>query len=478
MEVPMALDSPPLPKPGATTGFFDALRRVVGPASLVTDPDELLAWGRDWTRVHTPAPCAAVLPHSTAEIVEIVNVCKQFGVPIVPSGGRTGLAAGAVARHGELVLSLARMTHIEPVDTLGQSVRVQAGATNQAVQEACAPFGLQWPVDLASKGSSHIGGNLSTNAGGLKVIRHGHARHWVLGLQVVTAQGEVLEVGGALEKDNTGLDLRQLFIGSEGTLGIIAAATLKLTRRPGHVAVLLCGLDDLPGVLRLFEAVRRTGPGTLQAFEMFTAFCLDRVVAHRKIAPPLKNPHACYALLELETTPGADLDAWLVGLLDQGLIRDGTLAQDPQQARQLWTYREAITESLAAHQPHKNDIALPVAGLAAFVRDLEDGWHARRQDWPVALFGHVGDGNLHLNTLQPEGMAREEFLRLAAVADAELFALVQRHGGSISAEHGIGLVKKPYLQFSRSAPELAVMRAVKRALDPENLLNPGKIFDL
>lgn len=466
------------------TPFVQALTARLGPPGVLTDPADLATWGRDWTRVHLPAPCAVALPRSTAEVVEIVKLCQQFRVPIVPSGGRTGLAAGAVARQGELVLSLARMDRIEAVDTLGQSLRVQAGATNQAVQDACAPFGLQWPVDLASKGSAHIGGNLATNAGGLKVIRHGHARHWVLGLQVVTAQGDVLDVGGALEKDNTGLDLRQLFVGSEGTLGIITEATLKLTKRPGPVAVLLCGLPDLGAVLRLFQAVRRTGPGTLQAFEMFTAFCLDRVAAHRKLAPPLRARHACYALLELEVAQGpgadherADLDAWLQGLLDQELVADATLAQDSTQARALWAWREGITESLAAHGPHKNDIALPVAGLAAFVHELEATWHARRKDLPLALFGHVGDGNLHLNTLPSPGMPRETFVQQCAVADAELFALVQKHRGSISAEHGIGLVKKPYLHFGRSAAEVAVMRAVKRALDPENLLNPGKILD-
>ncbi len=471
-----------LPMAHAPPGFLAALREVMGPEGVLTDPDDLLTWGRDWTRIYTPAPCAAVLPESTEHVVAIVQLCRKFGVPIVPSGGRTGLAAGAVAMHGELVLSLARMDHIGPVDTLGQSIRVQAGAINQAVQDACRGVGLQWPIELASKGSAQIGGNLATNAGGLKVIRYGHARHWVLGLQVVTAAGEVLELGGALEKNNSGLDLRQLFIGSEGTLGIITQATLKLAKRPGHVDVLLFGLPDLPAVLRLFEVARQTAPGTIQGFELFTAFCLERVIAHRKFKPPLGKAFPCYALLELETTPGADgragLDAWLARLLDQGVVQDGTLAQDPQQARQLWSYRESITESLAANRPHKNDIALPVAGLAAFVQDLETTWHAARKDWPLALFGHVGDGNLHLNTLQPEGMASEDLAMRTAAADAELFALVQRHGGSISAEHGIGLVKKPYLQFGRSFAEIAMMRAVKQALDPTNLLNPGKIFDL
>lgn len=474
-----------MPTPPPTQTFLTALTQALGPGQVSVDPGDLQAYGRDWTRVAEPKPCAVAWPRSTAEVVAIVHVCRQFHVPIVPSGGRTGLAAGAVAAHGELVLSLERMRALGPVDTVGQTVFAQAGVVTQALQDHVAPYGLIWPIDLAAKGSSTVGGNLSTNAGGLKVIRYGHARKWVLGLEVVTAAGEVLQAGGALEKDNTGLDVKGLFLGTEGTLGIVTGATLKLTRRPGRLDVLLLGAAGLAEALGILQAVRKA-PVELHAFELFTAFCLDRVVAHTGLPYPLSQRAECYVLAEVANPGAFDLDAWLAELLERGLVQDGTRAQDSAQGRALWAYRERITESLAAQRqsdgtplgpPHKNDVAAPVAALPDFVADLERDWHARRPEARLALFGHVGDGNLHLNTLRPDGLPIEQFRERCVEADAELFALVARHGGSISAEHGIGLVKKPYLALTHGPALLATMRAVKRALDPDNLLNPGKIFD-
>jgi len=458
------------------------LHALLGADGVSVDAADLQAYGRDWTRVAVPAPCAVAWPRSTQQVAAVVDVCRRHGVAIVPSGGRTGLAGGAIATKQELVLSLQRMRAIGEVDTIGQTVRVQAGAVTQDVHDAAREHGLTWPIDLAAKGSSTIGGNLATNAGGVKVIRYGHARQWVLGLTVVLADGQVVQAGGALEKDNSGLDLRQLFVGSEGTLGIITEATLKLTRLPGRLAVLLLGIADLDAALALLTAVRKL-PIRVQAFEFFTQFCLEQVCRHRKVAPPLRQASPAYALLEVEATDA--LEAALAQWAQAGLIDDGVLAQSPAEARALWGYREGITESLNALHgaPHKNDVALPVAALPAFVADLERTWLTARtpadgKPWQLALFGHVGDGNLHLNTLRPPELPQAEFLQAAADADHALFELVQRHGGSISAEHGIGLVKKPYLHYTRGPAELAVLRAVKLALDPDNLLNPGKIFDL
>ncbi len=466
------------------SAFVDALASRLPPGRVSIDPADLLQYGRDWTRDWTPAPSAVTWPRSTAEVVEVLHISRHFGVHVVPSGGRTGLAGGAVARQGEVVLSLERMNRIDPVDELGQTVRVQAGAITQIVQEHCERAGLTWPIDLAAKGSSTIGGNLATNAGGLNVVRYGHARHWVLGLQVVLASGEVVEVGGALEKDNTGLDLRQLFIGSEGTLGIVTEATLKLTRVPGKLDVLLFGVDGLPAALRLLREVRQGAPGLLHAFEYFTDFCASQVVEHRKLPWPLRNrPHA-YVLVELEAPDAAVLEFWLGVALGVPGVSDGVVAQSSKQARELWAYREDITASLSAAAqrhgvgaPHKNDVALPLALLEAFCAELDGDWRQTRKAWPLALFGHLGDGNLHLNTLPPAGLPPTDWPSACATADRELFALVRRHGGSISAEHGVGLVKKPYLHLTRSPAEIAVMRAVKAALDPDNFLNPGKIFD-
>jgi FAD/FMN-containing dehydrogenase len=458
--------------------FFEAIARDF-PADFVTrDSAELAEYGRDWTRVIEPAPCAIAFPRSTDEVARIVKLCGTHAVPVVPSGGRTGLAAGAVAAHGELVVSLGRMRTMHPVDVLGRTVRVQAGAVTQSVHEHCAPHRLTWPVDFASKGSSTIGGNVATNAGGVKVIRWGLTRQWVLGLQVVLASGEIVELNGALEKNNTGLDLRQLFIGSEGTLGIVTEATLKLARIPERTDVVLFAVDDLAAVVRLFREAR-SGPFVLSAYEMFTDACLGRVLVHRKLRAPLASSAPYYVLIELEGVSPDALEPWVTTLFERQIVRDGVLAQNAAEARDLWSLRESISESLSATGfPHKNDAALPIAALEAFCSELGDVFARRYPGWEICLFGHIGDGNLHVNVMKPEGLDKASFLARAKVADRDLFDLVRRHAGSISAEHGVGLLKKPWLGWSRSPAEIAAMRAVKRALDPHNLLNPGKVFDV
>lgn len=443
---------------------------------LTQEPAELEEYGRDWTRVVAPAPSGVVFPRSTEEVARLLALCHAHRVAVVPSGGRTGLAGGAVAARGELVLSLRRMTRMDPVDLLGLTVRVQAGAVTEAVHQHCAPHGLTWPVDFASKGSSTVGGNIATNAGGVKVIRYGLTRQWVLGLQVVTPQGQVLELNGALEKNNTGVDLRQLFIGSEGTLGVVTEATLKLTRVPERLDVLLLSVPDIAGVLQVFRAAR-TSPLALSAFEFFTDACLRRVERHRRFRQPFDARSGCYVLMEVDGARPEVLEGWLSSLFERGLVTDGTLAQSPSQAAELWAYREAISESLSATGlPHKNDIALPIAALEPFCTELEQVVASRYPGWEVCLFGHIGDGNLHVNMMQPEGLPKADFLAHTKQADHTMFELVRRHGGSISAEHGIGLLKRDYLGYSRSPAELEVMRTLKHALDPHGILNPGKVL--
>jgi FAD/FMN-containing dehydrogenase len=465
-------------RPTPPSTFFEALAHGF-PADLVTrDPADLVEYGRDWTRLIEPAPCAVALPRSTDEVSRLVKLCAAHDVAIVPSGGRTGLAGGAVASNGELVVSLARMRAMREVDAVGATVRVQAGAVTQAVHEHCAPQGLTWPVDFASKGSSTVGGNIATNAGGVKVIRWGLTRQWVLGLEVVLADGQVLDIRGALEKNNTGLDLRQLFIGSEGTLGIVTEATLKLARLPGHLDVLLFAVPDLPGVVRLFRETR-AAPFVLSAYEMFTAQCLARVLAHRKLRAPFASAASHYVLIELEGAGSDALESWVQSLFERGVVQDGVLAQNAAEARDLWALRESISESVSATGvPHKNDVALPIAALESFCAELGDLVARRYPGWEICLFGHIGDGNLHVNVLKPADMDRAAFLAKTKEADRDLFDLVRAHAGSISAEHGVGLLKKAWLGWSRSPAEIAAMKAVKRALDPKNLFNPGKIFDL
>jgi FAD/FMN-containing dehydrogenase len=457
--------------------FLRAVAEAFPADFLTREPSELQEYGRDWTRVYAPAPSAVAFPRSTEEVARLLALCDRYRVPVVPSGGRTGLAAGAVAARGEVVLSLQRMSRMGPVDVLGNTVRVQAGAITEAVHKHCAEHGLTWPVDFASKGSSQVGGNIATNAGGVKVIRYGLTRQWVLGLQVVTAQGEVLELNGALEKNNTGTDLRQLFIGSEGTLGIITEATLKLAPLPGRLDVFLFAVPDVAAVLRLFREARRA-PLLLSAYEFFTDKCLARVQRHRKLRSPFEAPSGCYVLLEAEVKDSAEVESWLGSLFERGLVTDGTLAQSPTQASELWALRESISESLSATGlPHKNDVSLPVSGLEGFCAELEQVFGARYPGWEIALFGHIGDGNLHINVMKPEALEKAEFLAHTKQADHAMFELVRKHGGSISAEHGIGLLKKDYLAYTRAPAELVLLRTLKRALDPNNILNPGKILD-
>jgi len=459
--------------PGLPTGFLDELSRI---GEVSTDPADLATYGRDWTKVYTPAPGAIAFPRSTAEVATILRACNGAGVAVVPSGGRTGLAGGAVARAGELVLSLERMRRIEPVDVLGATVRVEAGAITAAVHAHCEPHDLTWPVDFASKGSSQVGGNIATNAGGVKVIRYGLTRNWVLGLEVVLIDGTVLELGGALEKNNTGVDLRQLFIGSEGILGVVTGATLKLAPLPRRLDVMVFAVEGLDGVLRLFRDVRASGL-TLAAYEFFTQACLDRLLRHRQLRTPFDRAAETYVLVEVEDASESEVEAWVGSVFERGLAVDGVLAQAPRQAQELWALREGISESLSATgMPHKNDIALPIAALEAFCAELDGLLGTRYPGWELCLFGHIGDGNLHVNIMKPDDLDKAAFLARTHEVDRDMFDLVRKHRGSISAEHGIGLLKRDFLGYSRSPEEIAVMRALKHALDPRGLLNPGKVL--
>jgi len=461
-----------------TDAVLERIRRELGADVVTTDAADLQTYGRDWTRVWSPAPCAIAFPRTTEQVVEIVKVCADAGVAIVPSGGRTGLAGGAVAANGELVVSLERMSSIGEVDDFGGVVEVGAGAVTQAVHDKVGEAGWFWPIDLAAKGSSQIGGNVSTNAGGVRVIRYGHTRHWVLGLTVVTAQGDVLELGGALEKNNTGADLRQVFIGTEGTLGIVTGATLKLTRAVKDVTVLLFAVESLEATMEVFAAARRS-PLTLMAFEFFTDRCAARLERHRGRKPPFAQSAPCYVLIEVEGEMSDAVLEWSEQMLERDDVLDGTVAQSKHQAAELWELREGISESLSATGlPHKNDISIPVADVARFCAELVELTGERYPGWEVCLFGHVGDGNIHVNVMKPEAMEPAEFHRLTHDADRDIFALVRRFRGSISAEHGIGLVKRDFLEYSRSAAEIAMLKRLKQALDPANLFNPGKIFSM
>jgi FAD/FMN-containing dehydrogenase len=444
---------------------------------LLTAPAELEHYGRDWTRRWTPAPLAIALPASVEEVQAIVRWANRHRVAIVPSGGRTGLSGGAVAANGELVLSLERMNKVLAFDAVDRTLTVQAGIPLQAVHEAARGHGLVYPVDFAARGSCSIGGNIATNAGGIRVIRYGNTREWIAGLTVVAGNGERLELNRGLIKNSSGYDLRQLMIGSEGTLGVVVEATLKLTDPAPPSQVMLLALPHMAALMEVFALFRaRLG---LQAFEFFTDVALRHVLAHGA-QRAIDGEHPYYVVTEFdaadETARQAALDAFEQGLT-QGWISDGVIAQSEAQAAALWRLREGITESLAPQRPYKNDIALRISRLPGFLQEMQALLAREYPQAEVVWFGHIGDGNLHINVLRPAELPEPDFIAQCEHVTRLLADTLQRHGGSISAEHGIGLVKRAYLESTRSAAEIALMRGVRQVFDPRGVLNPGKLFD-
>ncbi|WP_440976268.1 FAD-binding oxidoreductase [Pseudoxanthomonas winnipegensis] len=460
-----------------TDSLLDSLRVAVPDLRLKTDAGDLEHYGRDWTRRWTPNPLAIALPGSVEEVQAVMRWAAQRQVKVVPSGGRTGLSGGAVAADGELVLSLERMNKALAFDRVDRTLSVQAGMPLEAVHNAAREHGLEYPVDFAARGSCSIGGNIATNAGGIRVIRYGNTREWIAGLKVVTAQGELLDLNRALVKNSSGYDLRQLMIGSEGTLGIVVEATLRLTDPPPPTNVMLLALTSFEGLMEVFAAFRERL--RLEAFEFFTDIALRHVLAHGAVKP-FDEVYPYYVVTEFavgdEDSEAAAMAAF-EACMEAGWVADGVISQSDAQAQQLWRLREGITESLAPYVPYKNDVSVRISQMPAFLEQTQALLGQAYPHFEVVWFGHIGDGNLHINVLKPEQMAQADFVRDCEQVTKLLAQALKAHGGSISAEHGIGLVKKPYLDSTRGPAEIALMRGIRKALDPQGLLNPGKLFD-
>ena len=453
---------------------LDELARRLPELVLRTSASDLEHYGRDWTRRWTPSPLAIALPSSTQEVQGIVRWANEHRVALVPSGGRTGLSGGAVAANGELVVSLEKMNRALGFDPVDRILTVQAGMALEAVHAAAQAQGLIYPVDFAARGSCSIGGNIATNAGGIRVVRYGNTREWIAGLTVVTGTGEVLELNRGLVKNSSGYDLRQLLIGAEGTLGIVVEAQLRLTDPPPASQVMLLALPSFEALMQVFAQLRARL--TLSAFEFFTDRALHHVIAHGA-QRPFGEEYPYYVVTEFDgDSPEAALAAF-EALVEAGLAVDGAIAQSQAQAAALWRLREGITESLARHLPYKNDVSVRIGTMPAFLAEIQALLGQEYPHFEVVWFGHIGDGNLHINVLKPEAMENADFVRECGRVTALLAQVLQRHGGSISAEHGIGLVKKPYLSSTRTPAELALMRGVRRVFDPNGILNPHKLFD-
>lgn len=464
---------------GLDIALSSELRDALGEAVVLLPTPANVHYGRDWLDRYTPDPGAIVFPRTREEVVEVVRICSRHHQAIVPSGGRTGLSGGAAAIAGEVVLSLEKLNTIHSVNVADQSLSCDAGATLEQVQGAARDHSLYFPIDFASRGSSQIGGNIATNAGGMHCLRYGNIRNWVLGLTAVTADGTVLELGRGLRKDQTGYDLKSLLIGSEGTLAVIVSAILRLCKPPGALQTVLCALDRPQSLLTMLESLP-TGARHLHKFEYIHRAALKKVLEHRERPDPFDSEYSDYLLFEIELG-GSDeqsLEDSLSDLLEQGVIKDAVFAQSSSQASNLRDYRELVSEVFSAHyNVHKNDIAVPVRLVAELIDRIPDCIAKVSPDVEVMMYGHAGDGNIHISLLKPEYMSAEEFWDACKLSDGELFRLVQSLQGSISAEHGIGLLKKSLLHYSRSATEIALMKATKAVFDPDGILNPGKIFD-
>ena len=458
--------------------LLEKLVEIVGDAWLKTDSADLETYGKDWTKAYPANPIAIVLPKDTDEVVALVQLANLHEVALVPSGGRTGLSGGAVAANEELVVAFDRMNKILEFNPADRQVVCEPGVVTQQLQQFAEQEGLFYPVDFASSGSSQLGGNVSTNAGGIKVIRYGMTREWVKGLKVVTGSGELLDLNRGLSKNATGYDFRHLFTGAEGTLGFIVELTLALTSMPKDPTVLVLGAQGMEPIMQVLQKFQ--GELNLTAFEFFSEKALKHVLEEKQLQRPFETESEFYALIEFENQSEQDIDTAMhlfETCLEEGWIVDGTISQNSTQANNLWRLREDISETISTFTPYKNDISVKVSKVPEFLQEVDSLVTSSYPDFEIIWFGHIGDGNVHLNILKPESLAAEAFFEKCAKVSNLVFEIVEKHGGSISAEHGVGLLKKPFLHYSRSSAEMAYMKAVKKIFDPNNIMNPGKLID-
>ncbi|MCB1141485.1 MAG: FAD-binding oxidoreductase [Leptospiraceae bacterium] len=445
----------------------------------ILDENTFLSYGTDRTKIFSPDFQVLCFPTSTEDVQKIIEYANKNNYCVVPTGGRTGYAGGAIAKNGEIVISLSKMDKVIDFDPFFSTLTVEAGMITKNLHKEAEDRGFYFPVDFAATGSSHIGGNVATNAGGVRVVHYGLTRNWISGLKVVTGKGEILEFNGNILKNNTGLDLKQLFIGSEGTLGVITEVTVRLTQKPTESSVILLGVPTFDAILDIFKTTHSIQLPLL-AFEFFTDRCISKVIEHLDLNLPFSSKPEFYTLLEFEIKREDDeneLLEFIEKITELELIEDGSIAQNSNQKVTFWKYREGISESLSIlHSVHKNDISIPLRNMKEFLQKMETLLNENYPLFEIALFGHIGDGNIHLNILKPKDFSEDEFHRACKIVDPQMFQLIRKYGGSISAEHGIGLLKKEFLHFSRSENEIELMQKIKKTFDPNLILNPGKVF--
>jgi FAD/FMN-containing dehydrogenase len=461
------------------------LRAIVGADHVLTGQGDVAPFVIDWRKRYRGAPLAVVKPGSTDEVVALVKLCAATRTGIVPQGGNTSLCGASVpdASGEQLVINLSRLNRIRHLDPVNNTMTVEAGCVLAAIQEAALGAERMFPLSLAAQGSCEIGGNLSTNAGGVQVLRYGTARDLVLGLEVVLASGELWDGLRGLRKDNTGYDLKQLFIGAEGTLGIITAAVLKLFPRPRGRAMAFVGLESVDAVLRLLELAQGRAGERVTAFELMSDACLKMVLKNCPASVrPFAASHPQYALIELTDTlsdesVGPLLESLLQDAIERGIARNAVIAHSDTQARALWALRENLSEAQSIEGKNlKFDVSVPLSALAGFVAATDALLDAAYPGMRPITFGHVGDGNLHYNIAHPVSMTEEAWLAEMEPVNRIVHDSVARHRGSISAEHGIGQSKRLEMLRYKSGVEINLMRAIKNTLDPLGIMNPGKVL--
>ncbi|MHB1430048.1 MAG: FAD-binding oxidoreductase [Rhodocyclaceae bacterium] len=462
--------------------LIEKLRAKLGAAHVLTDAFDIAPHCSDWRGRYSGQPLCVVKPENAEDVATVMRACQEAGIAVVPQGGNTGLCGGATPIRGEVVVSLTRLNHIRAIDTDNNTMTVEAGCTLAAVQAAAEQAGRLFPLSLAAEGTATIGGNLSTNAGGVQVLRYGNARELCLGLEVVLPDGRIWNGLRGLRKDNTGYDMKHLFIGAEGTLGLITAAVLKLFSRPRTVATAWATVPSPAAAVALLTRLREKIGGRVTAFELIGRPALDLVLQHIPGSrDPLAERSPWQVLIELSDTMETDLDVPLEDVLFAAVAAseagDATIARSAAQARALWALRENIAEAQKIEGLSiKHDISLPVSRIPEFIARCDTALGENFPGVRIVCFGHLGDGNLHYNQSQPAGQDNAAFIAQSTAVNRIVHDLVHELDGSISAEHGLGQLKREEILRYKSAVEMDMMRAVKRALDPQGLMNPGKIL--
>jgi FAD/FMN-containing dehydrogenase len=455
----------------------DTLQRladVVGPKGIATDQASYL---KEWRGLWQGSTPLILRPQSTDEVSRILTIAHETETAIVPQSGNTGLVGGQIPIGGEVLLSLDRMTGIIDVDATNFTMTAEAGATLKSVQDAAINVDRLFPLSLASEGSCRIGGNLSTNAGGMNVLAYGNARDLCLGLEVVLADGRILNLLKTLRKDNTGYDLKNLFIGAEGTLGIITKATLKLFPQPRRYDTVFAAVTTIEAALRLFADAKQASGNRVTAFELVPEIGIQFTVKHMHTRRPLETVSPWYVLLEMADSSEAATETLLAVALENGTLTDAVVAQNQSQRQELWALRENMSESQKFEGGSiKHDVSVPISALPDFIAEATVALDKFMPEVRICCFGHLGDGNMHFNVSQPIGMDKQIYLGHWHAMNRVIHDVVMKHKGSFSAEHGVGILKLEDMKRYKSAVEIDVMRSMKQALDPKNILNPGRVL--